>query len=52
MITQVGGEVTARWENLVEARVPYERLLELAAEYNEGTPLQDDMTLMVLKARP
>jgi len=26
-------------------------LLELAAEYNEGTPLQDDMTLMILKAR-
>lgn len=29
-----------------------ERLLELAAEYNEGTPLQDDMTLMVLKVQP
>lgn len=28
-----------------------ERLLELAAEYHAGTPLQDDMTLVVLKAR-
>jgi serine phosphatase RsbU (regulator of sigma subunit) len=28
-----------------------ERLLELAAEYKEGTPLQDDMTLMVLKVQ-
>jgi serine phosphatase RsbU (regulator of sigma subunit) len=27
------------------------RLLELAAEYHEGTPLQDDMTLVFLKAR-
>ena len=36
----------------LEPEVAIERLLELAAEYNEGTPLQDDMTLMVLKARP
>lgn len=27
------------------------RLLELSAEYHAGTPLQDDMTLLVLKAR-
>ena len=26
-------------------------LLELAAEYHSGTPLQDDMTLVILKAR-
>jgi len=28
-----------------------DRLLELAAEYHAGTPLQDDMTLVVLRAR-
>ena len=27
------------------------QLLELAAAFHEGTPLQDDMTLVVLKAR-
>lgn len=36
----------------LEPELAIERLLELAAAYNEGTPLQDDMTLMVLKARP
>jgi len=35
----------------LEPELAIERLLELAADYNEGTPLQDDMTLMVLKAR-
>ena len=35
----------------LEPELAIERLLELAANYNEGTPLQDDMTLMVLKAR-
>ncbi len=36
----------------LEPESAIERLLELAAEYNEGTPLQDDMTLMVLKVQP
>ena len=35
----------------LEPESAIERLLELAADYNEGTPLQDDMTLMVLKAQ-
>ena len=35
----------------LEPELAIERLLELAAAYHEGTPLQDDMTLMVLKAR-
>jgi len=35
----------------LEPEQAIERLLELAADYNEGTPLQDDMTLMILKAR-
>ena len=35
----------------LEPELAIERLLERAAAYNEGTPLQDDMTLMVLKAR-
>jgi len=35
----------------LEPESAIEGLLELAAEYNEGTPLQDDMTLMILKAR-
>lgn len=35
----------------LEPELAIERLLELAADYNEGTPLEDDMTLMVLKAR-
>lgn len=35
----------------LEPESAIERLLELAADYNEGTPLQDDMTLMVLKVQ-
>ncbi|MGB5658231.1 MAG: SpoIIE family protein phosphatase, partial [Thermoanaerobaculia bacterium] len=35
----------------LEPEQAIERLLELAADYNEGTPLQDDMTLMILKTR-
>ena len=36
---------------VLEPELAIERLLELAAAYHEGTPLQDDMTLMVLQAR-
>jgi hypothetical protein len=35
-ITQLGGEVTARWENLVEARVPIQQLIELASTLPPG----------------
>lgn len=35
----------------LEPEQAIERLLKLASAYHQGTPLQDDMTLMVLKAQ-